>query len=78
MDWQEIINAASNFDAFKNLNEVYGCPDCADGGAEFIEIIKNEEVHRVTFEYNKSVQRFEKLIELMRNHRAMFSEKYVK
>lgn len=30
-----------------------GCPDCADGGAEWLEIeLKNGNTHKVTFEYN--------------------------
>jgi hypothetical protein len=77
-DWQDILNAASNIDGFRALEEVYGCPDCADGGSEFIEIVKNNETHRVTFEFGKSVEGFEKLIELMHNQRAIYSEKYVK
>jgi hypothetical protein len=77
-DWEDIMNAASNIEGFSALDEVYGCPDCADGGAEFIEIIKNDKVRRVTFEFGKSVKGFEKLVELMHNQRAFYTTKYVK
>lgn len=37
---------------FFNLPETIGCPDCADGGAEWIEIqLTNGDTHKVTFEY---------------------------
>lgn len=36
------------------LPEVIGCPDCADGGAEWLELmLANGETHKVTFEYGK-------------------------
>ena len=39
---------------FNVLPEVIGCPDCADGGAEWLELIlMNGEKHKVTFEYHK-------------------------
>ena len=42
-----------NTSTFFKLPETIGCPDCADGGAEWIEIILlNGEKHRVTFEYH--------------------------
>lgn len=67
-----------DFENFKKLKEVYGCPDCADGGAEYIEIQKGDTKHKVTFEYGKSVKEIEKLITLLRENRLKLSEKYVK
>jgi hypothetical protein len=41
-----------NIKSFFELQEVIGCPDCADGGAEWIEIkLTNGDIHKVTFEY---------------------------
>ena len=41
--------------SFFALPEVIGCPDCADGGAEWIELILyNGESHKVSYEYGKS------------------------
>jgi hypothetical protein len=33
------------------MDTVIGCPDCADGGAEWLELGFEKEVKRVTFEY---------------------------
>lgn len=44
------LNAAFNLATFMGLDEVIGCPDCADGGASFIEIEIGDERTRVTFE----------------------------
>lgn len=84
--YEEILSASEinsiiqnvDFENFKNLKEVYGCPDCADGGAEYIEIQKGDTKHKVTFEYGKSVKEIEKLITLLREKRLKLSEKYVK
>lgn len=39
---------------FFSLPEVIGCPDCADGGAEWIELEYSDGArHKVTFEYRK-------------------------
>jgi hypothetical protein len=41
-----------NSDSFMALPGIIGCPDCADGGAEWIEIVlTNGYRHRVTFKY---------------------------
>ena len=37
---------------FSKLDERIGCPDCADRGAEWLEIIRNNELKKkVTFDY---------------------------
>ena len=45
------LTASIDFNEFKQLEEIIGCPDCADGGAEWIEITNDGETYRVTFEY---------------------------
>ena len=40
-----------DWEAFQKLEETIGCPDCADGGGQWIEISRGGEVHRVTYEY---------------------------
>jgi len=49
----DVLNALEAA-GFKKLPETYGCPDCADGGAEFIEIENDGKVQRVTYDYNKA------------------------
>ena len=33
------------------MDDIIGCPDCADGGAEWLELGFEDRVKRVTFEY---------------------------
>ncbi|UBM59711.1 hypothetical protein LAG90_03485 [Marinilongibacter aquaticus] len=75
-DWEEIL-AEVDLDTFFKLNSVYGCPDCADGGAEYIEISSGVKNHRVTFEYGHEVEGIEKLITLLREQRLAFAEKHL-
>jgi hypothetical protein len=50
--WDQIITDI-DVETFFGLPETLGCPDCADGGAEWVEIeLRNGEKHRVTFEYH--------------------------
>jgi len=50
--WDQIITGI-DVETFFGLPETLGCPDCADGGAEWVEIeLRNGEKHRVTFEYH--------------------------
>lgn len=69
-DWTALANAVATSErAFQQLPERVGCPDCADGGSEWIEIIKNDEVKRVTFEFGKTVPEISNLIAEMRKFR---------
>jgi hypothetical protein len=46
------VESKIDISGFFDLPLTIGCPDCADGGAEWIEIIlSNGEKHKVTFEY---------------------------
>ena len=49
------LNTQFNFEIFMNLDSIIGCPDCADGGAEWFEIATNDTVKRVTIEYGDSL-----------------------
>jgi hypothetical protein len=49
-DWTPLVQNI-DLEKFFALDEVIGCPDCADGGAEWIEIQTNTSKHKVTFEY---------------------------
>ena len=67
-----------DYEAFKNLNEVIGCPDCADGGAEWVEIIKGDWKHKVTFEFGKAPKEIESLVIILRKKKVYFEAKYLK
>ncbi len=77
-DYIASITKNVDFETFKKLDEVIGCPDCADGGAEWVEIIKNDSRHKVTFEYEHDVKEIAPLLKLLREKKQYFEEKYAK
>lgn len=56
MNSQLIETLQKNIDAtkFEALAPVIGCPDCADGGKEWIEIENNGKKQKVEFEYGNA------------------------
>ncbi|WP_080237599.1 hypothetical protein [Spirosoma rigui] len=68
------LKALASFDAFSQQPERIGCPDCADGGAEYIELETGGRKHRVTFEYNQTIPGFEPLVDALRSRREAFKE----
>ncbi|TNE72749.1 hypothetical protein EP331_06425 [bacterium] len=55
---------------FKQLKETYGCPDCADGGAEYVEFtFLNGSKKRVTFEYYNEPEVLSNLVNVLRTMR---------
>ena len=54
------------------LDDRIGCPDCADGGAEWIEIDSMDGVKRVTFENGQTVNGIEPLVEKLRQLRNQY------
>lgn len=67
-EWQKLTKAV-DFNTFKALPETIGCPDCADGGAEWIEIVSQEQAKKVTFEYGKDVPQITNLLTEVRKLR---------
>ncbi len=53
-EWDELTNSF-NETAFFGLDTIYGCPDCVDGGAEWIEVTTSNGTHKVTFEYGDTL-----------------------
>ncbi|MCB0584491.1 MAG: hypothetical protein KDD06_04085 [Phaeodactylibacter sp.] len=49
-EFQSIL-ALVDWEAFRSLEETIGCPDCADGGGQWVEINRGGEVYRVTYEF---------------------------
>lgn len=54
---------------WKALPETIGCPDCADGGAEYIEIRTKNATKRVMFDAHSEPEGLEKALELLRAKR---------
>ena len=63
---------------FKLNPETIGCPDCADGGAEWLAIEQTELNKKVTFEYGKDIPGQEKLVAFLRKERTTLLTKFVK
>ena len=51
-----------DYATFDGLNAVLGCPDCADGGAEYLELVRDGKSDRVTFEYGNEPPTFTKVV----------------
>lgn len=65
--WKEIVQEI-NMNSFKKLPSVIGCPDCADGGAEWIEIKTNDSIYKVEFEYGAEIKEIDQLLLLLRKN----------
>ncbi len=63
-----LADVASNIDveAFFNLPEIIGCPDCADGGAEWIELTTDKLTKKVTYEFGEEPIEVQSFIESLR------------
>ena len=70
-EWAEIV-ALADPDDFEGLPPTLGCPDCADGGAEWVEVEHQGERRRVTFEHGSQVPQIAPLVERIREIREGF------
>lgn len=66
--WKNIADKI-DWNTFQKLEESYGCPDCADGGSEYIEIKTTDGTKRVTIEFNKEGPELEPLLTELRTQR---------
>jgi len=64
-EW-EAITETIDMDEFEELDETIGCPDCADGGSEWIEIILKDRRKKVTFEYEQPLEGTNELLKILR------------
>lgn len=67
-DWNKLISLL-DLKKFNNMKESYGCPDCADGGSEYIEIKTMKGTKRVTIEYGTAFPDLEPLLTELRTQR---------
>jgi len=64
-EWTEMKGLIS-MEEFNQLPERIGCPDCADGGAEWVQIIGPGYSKKVLFEYGSSPTGLEGLLAKLR------------
>lgn len=69
-EWDR-LRSALDVAALAGVEGVHGCPDCADGGAEWIEVERPEAL-RVTFEYGAVLEPIAPLQAELRALRARF------
>ena len=70
-EWNAIL-AAVPLDGLTGLPTIIGCPDCADGGSEWIELDYGVSTQRVTFEFGAVPEGLEDLLNLVREIRERF------
>ena len=71
--WGQILSSI-DLNAFASLQDVYGCPDCADGGAEWVELETPGFKKRVTFEYGTNPPTLGMLLQQIRPLRQQFRQ----
>lgn len=59
---------------FNKLPEVIGCPDCADGGAEWVALKLDGKFKKVTFEYGKAPDEVKELVIKLREIKESFKD----
>lgn len=69
------ITSQIDQESFKKLKSTYGCPDCADGGAEWVEIKVGMNTKRVTFEYGNPPEELKVLNEQLRAIQQQYDKK---
>lgn len=76
IEWNDIV-AEINEDTIKSMKDVYGCPDCADGGAEWLELITDSYSKKITFEVNDVPHSIVNLVSKLRAIRKTFAPDYL-
>ncbi len=69
--WRQLV-ARLEAANLNTLQDVYGCPDCADGGAEWVEMESAVARKRVTFDYARGPRQLEALLTELRAFRQSF------
>ncbi len=72
-DWKNIL---LNIDkkVFFKLPKTIGCPDCRDGGSEWIEIHLQDRTHKVIFERGKTIESIKILTNYLRKKGKIYLE----
>ncbi|SOD18390.1 DUF6438 domain-containing protein [Pedobacter xixiisoli] len=68
------LKALVNTNEFAKLPEVIGCPDCADGGAEWISLRVEGKVKKVTFEHGKAPNELKELAQKLKGIKESFGD----
>ncbi|CAF1253394.1 unnamed protein product [Rotaria sordida] len=69
--YEELISLV-DLNSFTTLLDTYGCPGCADGGIEWIQVDWTDGTKRVTFESRRLVKGIEGLVVKLREMREEY------
>jgi len=64
-EFERVLNSL-NIDEFRSLPDIIGCPDCTDGGAEFITLNYEGEEKTVVFEYGDDLEKQNEVLRILR------------
>ncbi|KAA3616502.1 MAG: hypothetical protein DWQ05_12290 [Calditrichaeota bacterium] len=64
------LNSVLNLTDISTLDAVIGCPDCADGGAEWISIEQSGKTKKVSFEYGAEIPEISAIMAILRSLRS--------
>lgn len=64
-EWKDLLTLV-DLSVLQSYEDVIGCPDCADGGAEWINVESTEGSKKITFEYGESLSSIQPLIDRLR------------
>lgn len=67
-EW-DALRGSVDPDVLASLRDVYGCPDCADGGAEWVEVESPQIAKRVTVEAGADIPEIRQLLQRVRSIR---------
>ena len=70
-EWYAIVNSI-DLVQLSRLDTIIGCPDCADGGAEWVEVTDHGYHKKVMFEFGKSLPYIQAMIDRLRAVEARF------
>jgi len=74
---QEEVDAIKdllNANKVSALPEVIGCPDCADGGAEWVSVKANGKQYKIVFEYGKAPKELDAAVAKLRLLKESFKD----
>jgi hypothetical protein len=63
--WQRLVKSI-HLEKVDKLPERIGCPDCTDGGAEWIEIATTKKKYYISFEYGSKIKGIDELLFYLR------------
>ena len=66
------ITALVDFGELQSYADIVGCPDCADGGAEWIQVEMNDGIKKIIFEYGDTLETIQPLIDMLRTLRIKY------